>query len=78
LFLPDAVDVLGWATCCARFDYCDQLPVCWSVRMACGRREPPRRVNLQFRAGCKPVEHPTKMATVRHWQALRFGCKKVE
>ena len=34
--------------------------------MACGMREPPRLVKLQFWAGCEPAEHPTKMVTVRH------------
>jgi len=33
-------------TCCAWFDYYDQLPICSSVRMACGKRQPPRLLNL--------------------------------
>jgi len=34
------------STCCAWFDYYDQLAICTIVRMACGRRQPPRLVNL--------------------------------
>ena len=37
-----------WRTCCAWFYYYDQLPICSSVRMACGRRQPSQLVNLHI------------------------------
>jgi len=45
LFVPDAVDVLGYVLRVVWL-LCDQLPICSSIWMACGRREPPRLVNL--------------------------------
>jgi len=44
LFASDAVDVLAYML--RVFGYYEQLPICSSVRMACGGRQPPRLVNI--------------------------------